>query len=207
MKKSTLFAAVGFAALLGFATPLLALPVSAAPELQRGREWRDAERAQREAERAQREAERAQREAEREWREARRDWREAVQARWDTTPNWIERVVQVPAVAPQPVTVQVLLPPSSVGAWPAPTFTSTVQAQVLPALVQVLPAEVLPQAPLQFWLVQPNVFVVAHPALFWGPDDFWAAQQFAAQLPTPGFQPLLFNGPFGQGVYLVYQLG
>jgi hypothetical protein len=167
---------------------------------------RAAERAQREAQRAAREAqEDAERAVERAAREARREWRDLAQFRWDPGRPWAERVLELP-IAAQPVSVAVLVPQTTPNSF-VPSFANTLQYQVLPSLTQVVPPEVFPQAPLQFWQVQPNAFMLAHPELFWDQSDYWSAQQFASQLPMPGFQPIVMNGPLGYGTYLLLFLG
>jgi hypothetical protein len=167
--------------------------------------WREAERAQRET---QREAERAWREAQREAeharREAQREWRELARYQWDGGRPWVERVVEIPAVG-QSFPVSVLLPQTGTPAFP-PNFANAVQTGVFPPLLQAVPPEAFSQTPLQFWPVQPNAFGMAHPSLYWAPDDHAGAQQFVSQLAAPGFQPVPMQGPLGEGIYLVVVL-
>ncbi len=166
-------------------------------ELQRDAEHRQRE-LQREAAQAQREA---QREAEETWREAQRD---AARYQWDAGRSWVERVVEVPAFG-QSYPVTLALPQTGAPGF-LPNFTNAVQRGVLPPLLQTVPPDVFSQAPLQFWPVQPNAFGMAHPSLYWGPDDYVGAQQFVSQLGVPGFQPMAMQGPSGPGVYLVVLL-
>jgi hypothetical protein len=212
----------------------MAHPLTATPTEQEGRGRREAERAQREAQReaeqawreaqreaehARREAERAQRdlqreaeravreaqrEAERAQREALREWRELARDRWDADRPWIERVVEVPAFG-QSYPVTLALPQTSTPGF-LPSFTNAVQAGLLPPLLQAVSPELFSQAPLQFWPVQPDAFGMAHPSLYWGPDDYAGAQQFVSQLAMPGVQPMALQGPLGYGVYLVVLL-
>jgi hypothetical protein len=225
MSRIRLLVVLTLVAFIGAATPIAAAPLAAAPlhddddddrrgrrgaqreaEQQRREAERAIERAQRQIERAQEEAQRAQREAQRQAERAAREAQHNLALiQWDGGRPWSERVLEVP-VAAQPITVSVLLPQATPPSF-VPNFANRVQSQVLPALVQFVPPEAFPQAPLQFWQLQPNAFMLAHPALFWGPDDHWGAEQLAAQVPMPGFQPVVMNGPLGYGTYLLLFLG
>jgi hypothetical protein len=195
--------------LLGWAAPVAvhaapsSVPIADDDDDDRGR--RGGERAQREADRARRAVERAQRAAEEALRDAQRaaqrEWRDQVNFGWDANRPWIQQRVQIPAGG-QSLPVIVLIPPTGTQPF-LPNVANTLQTGVLPPLLQAVPPEAFAQTPLQFWQVQPNAFGLAHPALYWGADDFPAAQQFVAQLGSPGFQPMALQGPLGYGTYLV----
>ena len=140
-----------------------------------------------------------------------RRWHRYWQHHWDTDRPWFQRTVEIhpTATVSQPVTVRVLVPEPTIHTFAVPPFVSTVQHVVLPTLVQVVPAEYFVQTRLKLVQVQPNVFVLVHPSLFWGPEYAWAGYEYAAQLAaiSPGFQPYFFDGPNGYGVYLAYQGG
>ena len=99
---------------------------------------------------------------------------------------------------------------------------ATVRAELCPAhvrergaaeraagAVQVVPQQYFVQTPPRFVQVQPNFWAVTDPSLYWGANDAWQAQQYAAWLSTQGlsFQPYAFNGPQGYGTYLAFQGG
>ncbi|HZU07722.1 MAG TPA: hypothetical protein VFB73_17290 [Chloroflexota bacterium] len=123
--------------------------------------------------------------------------------------HWFERTVVIqPATSRvEPVVVQIVTP--------TPTFQPSIETlvvprvrqNILPALVQVLPTDLFARAPIRIVLVQPRVFVLVHPSLFWGLDDTWAANDLIAQLAAiaAGFEPFAFDGPYGRGVYLAFR--
>jgi hypothetical protein len=209
MTRSNLFAVLLAVLLPSLAAPVVADPVSAAPTEQNGRGPRgggppghdaqhEAERAQREAEHDQREQ---QREAERALREAQRVWNGRADDRWDDSSSWVQRVVDVSSLG-QSVPVTLVIPQAGASAF-TPSFTNAVQAGVLPSLLQAVPPDAFAEAPLQLWPVQPNAFAMAHPSLFWAPNDYAGAQQLVSQVGFPGLQPMTLQGPLGYGTYLV----
>jgi hypothetical protein len=101
----------------------------------------------------------------------------------------------------------VLVPASAVPGFAVPTFSSAFQYNVLPSLVQALPTPFAPTS-LRLVQVQPNVYVLVHPSLYWGADAA-TAYAYAAQLAAyyPGFQVQQFNGPLGAGAYLAFHDG
>jgi hypothetical protein len=138
-------------------------------------------------------------------------WQRYRSSHWDASQPWFQRVVVV--VPPtdglaQPVTVRVVVPAPAVATFAVPVVVTTLQQSILPVLVAAVPTPPFPLARLTLVQVAPQLFVLVHPALFWGPDDAWAGYEFAAWLAAsaPGFQLYFFNGPQGYGIYLAYAL-
>ena len=136
------------------------------------------------------------------------NWRRYVRNYWDNSHQWYQRnvVIQPNRYFAQPINVRVVVPQPYLQSFATPTFVTAVQQTLLPALVQVVPAEVFTQAPLRFVQVQPGFWVVAHPSLYWGGENPWAAYQYANWLQAYGlsFQPYTFSGPQGYGTYLSF---
>jgi hypothetical protein len=137
-------------------------------------------------------------------------WQRYRSSHWDASQPWFQRVVVVPPTdgLAQPVIVRVAVPAPAVATFAIPVVVTTLQQSILPALVAAVPAPPVPLARLTLVQVAPQLFVLVHPALFWGPDDAWAGYELAAWLATnaPGFRPYFFNGPQGYGIYLAYAL-
>lgn len=81
------------------------------------------------------------------------------------------------------------------------------QVGLLPAVQQILPAEMFQQTPLQLAALDGNTYVVSHPQLFWPTSQMPMAQATAQQLANvaPGWSTTIYNGPQGYGAYLTYQ--
>jgi hypothetical protein len=142
------------------------------------------------------------------WGQTERRWHRYWGHDWDQSQPWYQRTVVLrpnPTVG-QPLPVQVVAPQPTLQSFGAPAFATALQQYALPALVQMVPVEYLLQAPPSFVQVQPHLYVVAHPQLFWGPDQSWAAHQYANWLAAsyPSFQPYAFHGPQGYGTYLAF---
>jgi hypothetical protein len=122
---------------------------------------------------------------------------------------WFERTVVIqPATSRvEPVVVQIVTPTPAFQPSIGTLVVPRVRQNILPALVQVLPTDLFARAPIRIVLVQPRVFVLVHPSLFWGLDDAWAANDLVAQLAAiaAGFEPFVFDGPQGRGVYLAFR--
>lgn len=88
-----------------------------------------------------------------------------------------------------------------------PGLSGATQAGLLRSIQQVLPPQLLQQAPLQLVALDNDTFAVSQANLFWPPDQLAAAQAMAQQLASvaPGWSANLMNGPQGYGAYLTYQ--
>src|SRR5215210_4158910 len=90
--------------------------------------------------------------------------------------------------------------------WPAPATSSAPEAGILWAIQQVVPPEVLRQAPVQLQPLDWNTYLISHPRLFWPTAQAANAEAVAQQLAGqgPGWNVNTANGPQGFGVYLTY---
>lgn len=137
-------------------------------------------------------------------------WQTVQQPQWDTSRQWYGRDLKLKPVAglPGPIDVRVVVPAGAMSEFTAPSFVPLVRQQMLPALTQVFPQTIFQQTPLRIIRVQPDVYVLSSPSLFWAPDQAVDAYTYAAYLAkmNTNFVPWLFNGPRGYGVYLAYHL-
>jgi hypothetical protein len=113
-------------------------------------------------------------------------------------------VVASPAVAaPAPQE------PVSVTRWnvAGPMASPTLQAAILVSVERIFPAEVIARWPVRFVSLQPDAYLVSHPALHWRVEQEPAARAMAEELATltPGWSTAVHDGPYGHGVYLIYR--
>jgi len=144
-------------------------------------------------------------------------WTMIPQPQWDASVPWFTRTVvvqpgpavvgSVPMTVPASIPVTVLAPSGTVGTFVEPTFVSTFQRVVVPALATTVSADVL-QNGVQVMQVQPNQFVLVGPQYFCPLDNTAPCQVLAAQLAAtnPAFTLLTLTGPLGPGVYLAYDV-
>jgi len=123
--------------------------------------------------------------------------------------TWYTRTVtiQPTAVVSGAVPVTVVAPAEVAQTFPEPTFVTTFQQTVVPALVGVVPAETI-QNGIQVVEVQPNVVALVGPQFYCPANAAANCEALAAQLAarSPGFTTVTFNGPLGAGVYVAYQV-
>ena len=100
----------------------------------------------------------------------------------------------------------VLAPSGVAETFAEPTFVTTFQQQIVPALASVVPVDTL-QSGIQIMQVQPNVQALVGQQFYCPPENAVSCQTLAAQLAAtrPGFTTMSLNGPLGPGVYVVYQ--
>jgi hypothetical protein len=142
-------------------------------------------------------------------------WTFIDQPHWGPGGAWFSRTVvvqpttavvqNVPVTVPATVPVTVLAPSGMVETFAEPTFVTTFQQRVVPALATVLPASTL-QSGIEVVQVQPNVDVLVGSQFYCPPNNAGSCQALAAQLAatTPGFTTVSLNGPLGPGVYVAY---
>jgi hypothetical protein len=142
-------------------------------------------------------------------------WTVVEQPQWGTAGPWFSRTVvvqpttavvqNVPVTVPSTVPVTVLAPSGVVQTFAEPTFTTTFQQRIVPALASVVPVDTL-QNGIEVVQVQPNVDVLVGSQFYCPPNNAASCQALAAQLAatTPGFTTVSLNGPLGPGVYVAY---
>jgi hypothetical protein len=142
-------------------------------------------------------------------------WTVVQQPAWSPGNPWFSRTVVVqpttsvvqgvPVTVPAAVPVTVLAPSGVPETFAEPTFVTTFQQQVVPALATVVSPDML-QNGIQVMQVQPNVDVLVGQQFYCTPDAAGNCQALAAQLAArfPGFTTMSLNGPMGPGVYVAY---
>ncbi|HLH21340.1 MAG TPA: hypothetical protein VK066_02380 [Chloroflexota bacterium] len=143
-------------------------------------------------------------------------WTVVEQPQWSPGTPWYSRTVvvqptttvvqNVPVSVPAAVPVTVLAPSGVPETFAEPTFVTTFQQQVVPALATVLPADTLASG-VEVMQVQPNVDVLVGQQFYCPPSNAASCQALAAQLAatTPGFTTMSLTGPLGPGVYVAYE--